>query len=121
MDLNVTKHGQVHLIRLRGSLKLGGGVEDLTATINRLVDEGYAKFVLNLGDVPMIDSSGIGLLVRVHTSALKRNGAVKLVQPSKFAVQTLKLVGVLQLFELKDSDEDAMASFDESGGAAKAG
>ncbi len=117
MDLSVTKHGQVHLIRLRGSLKLGQGVDDLNSNIERLVTEGYSKFVLSIGDVPMIDSRGIGLLVRAHTSALKRGGAVKLVQPSKFAIQTLKLVGVLQLFEVKDSDDDAIASFGEAGAA----
>ena len=119
MDLSVTKHGQVHLLKLRGSLKLGQGVEDLTASIDRLVTEGYSRFVLSIAEVPMIDSSGIGLLVRAHTSALKRGGAMKLVQPSKFAVQTLKLVGVLQLFEVRDSEEDAIASFEA--GAAKVG
>jgi anti-anti-sigma factor len=117
VDLSVTKHGQVHLIKLRGSLKLGQGVEDLTASIDRLVTEGYSKFVLSIADVPMIDSSGIGLLVRAHTSALKRGGAMKLVQPSKFAIQTLKLVGVLQLFEVRDTEADGIASFGEAGAA----
>lgn len=114
MDLSVTKHGQVHLLKLRGSLKLGQGVEDLTVAIERLVNEGYSKFVLSIAEVPMIDSSGIGLLVRAHTSALKRGGAMKLVQPSKFAIQTLTLVGVLQLFEVRPSEEDAIASFGEA-------
>ena len=33
-------------------------------------------------------------------SAKQRGGGVKLVAPSKFVVQTLKLIGVLNLFEI---------------------
>jgi hypothetical protein len=36
---------------------------------------------------------------------------IKLVSPSKFAVQTLKLVGVLNLFEVFDDDDKAVESF----------
>jgi anti-anti-sigma factor len=59
----------------------------------------------------MIDSSGIGLLVRFLASTRQRDGNIKLVQPSKFAVQTLRLVGVLNLFEIFDDDDAAADSF----------
>jgi len=41
----------------------------------------------------------------------KQGGNVKLVPPSKFAVQTLRLVGVLNLFEIFDNDDAAVESF----------
>ena len=66
---------------------------------------------LDLGEMPSIDSSGIGVLVKAMASAKQRGGALKLVNPSKFAIQTLKLVGVLNLFEVFDSEEMAVASF----------
>ena len=109
----MVKNGQVHVVRLRGSLKLGQGVDDLRTALDRLLGEGHAKFILNLAEVPMIDSSGIGLLVRIHTASVKANGAIKLVQPTRLAIQTLKLVGVLSLFEVKASDAEALASFGE--------
>ena len=59
----------------------------------------------------MIDSSGIGILVRSLTSAKQRGGSVKLVNPSKFALQTLKLVGVVNLFEIFQDEDAAVASF----------
>jgi ABC-type transporter Mla MlaB component len=70
-----------------------------------------SRIVLNLSEVSMIDSSGIGLLVRLLASTKHRGGNVKLVQPSKFAVQTLRLVGVLNLFEVFDNDDAAVESF----------
>jgi len=66
---------------------------------------------LDLEDVPTIDSSGIGLLVRHMTMAKQRGGSVKLLKPSKFALQTLKLVRVLNLFEVFDEQQAAVESF----------
>jgi anti-anti-sigma regulatory factor len=59
----------------------------------------------------MIDSIGIGLVVRFLPSTKQRGGNVKLAQPSKFAVQTLRLVGVHNLFEVFDDDAAAVESF----------
>jgi len=59
----------------------------------------------------MIDSSGIGVLVRTLTQAKQHGGTLKLVNPSKFALQTLKIVGLLSLFELFDDDTQAIQSF----------
>lgn len=111
MDINVRKRAQVQLIQLRGQLRLGDPVDELRRTIDEALAEGDARFVLNLAEVPMIDSSGIGLLVKSLASAKKNGGNVKLVQPSTFAVKTLKLVGVLNLFEVYQDDNAAVESF----------
>ena len=38
-------------------------------------------------------------------------GSIKLVQPSKMVLQTLKLVAVLNLFEVFETEEQAVQSF----------
>ncbi len=111
MDINVTKRGGVQVIRLRGPLRMGPAVDSLRQTMEEAVGNGDNRLVLNLAEVAMIDSSGIGLIVRFLASAKQRGGNIKLVQPSKFASQTLRLVGVLNLFEIFDTDDDAVASF----------
>ena len=75
------------------------------------MNAGENRFVLDLEEVPMIDSSGIGLLVRHMTMAKQRGGSLKLLKPSKFALQTLKLVRVLNLFEVFDEQQAAVESF----------
>jgi anti-sigma B factor antagonist len=72
---------------------------------------GDTRLVINFAEVPMIDSSGIGILVKAMAAAKQRGGGVKLVSPSKFVVQTLKLIGVLNLFEIFENDNDAVQSF----------
>jgi anti-sigma B factor antagonist len=111
LDINVRKRGQVQLIQLRGALRMGPGVDGLRQTMEEALRNGDTRLVLNLSEVPMIDSSGIGLVVRFLASTKPRGGNIKLVQPSKFAVQTLRLVGVLKLFEIFDNDDAAVESF----------
>lgn len=111
MDINVRKRSQVLLIQLRGQLRMGPAVDDLRQTMEDSLSAGDTRIVLNLTEVGMIDSSGIGLLVRTLAAAKQRGGSVKFVNPTEFAVKTLRLVGVLTLFEIFDDDEKAVASF----------
>jgi anti-sigma B factor antagonist len=111
LDINVRKRSQAQVVQLRGSLRMGPAVDGLRQTIEELVGNGDTRIIINLSEVSMIDSSGIGLLVRFLASTKQRGGNIKLVQPSKFAVQTLRLVGVLSLFEIFDNDDAAVESF----------
>ena len=111
LDINVRKRAQVQVVQLRGALRTGPAVDGLRQTIEEALGGGDTRIVINLAEVPMIDSSGIGLLVRFLASTKQRGGNIKLVQPSKFAVQTLRLVGVLNLFQIFESDDAAVESF----------
>lgn len=111
MEIDVRNRAGVNLIRLRGDLKMGQPVDSLRQAIEETTEGGGNQLVLNLTDVPMVDSSGIGVLVRTLTSVKQRGGSLKLVNPSKFTTQTLKLVGVLNLFEVFSEEEQALNSF----------
>jgi len=111
VDIDVRSHNQVKIIKLRGRLNLGESVDRMRETFDDMINAGQIYFVVDLGEVAMVDSSGIGLLVRCLTAAKQRSGTLKLLKPSKFAVQTLRLVGVLNLFEIFDNDDKAVESF----------
>jgi len=111
VDINVRKRGEVQLIQLRGPLRMGPAVDGLRQTMEEALRNGDTRLVLNLAEVPMIDSSAIGLVMRILASTKQRGGNLKLVQPSKFAIQTLRLVGVLNLFEVFDNDDAAVESY----------
>lgn len=111
MDINVRRRSEVQVIHLRGALRLGDGVDAFRQAVDEALNTGDVRFVVNLADVPMVDSSGIGVLVKSMASAKQRGGAIKLVNPSKFALQTLRLVGVLGLFEIFETEDKAVESF----------
>jgi anti-sigma B factor antagonist len=111
LDINVRRRSEVQVIQLRGQLRLGSAVDELRQVVEEAVGHGDVRMVLNLAEVPMIDSSGIGLLVRFLASTKQRGGSIKLVRPSKFAVHSLRMVGVLNLFEVFEDDDAAVESF----------
>ncbi len=111
MDINVRKFTDVFVVQLRGDLKIGDAVDGFRQTLEDLLNGGDTRIVVNIAQVPMIDSSGIGVLVRSLTSAKQRGGSLKLVSPSKLAMQTLKIVGLLNLFEIFDDEEVAVQSY----------
>ena len=111
MDIEVRSQGQVKIIKLRGRLSLGESVDRLRATLEDLINAGDNRLVLDLEELATMDSSGIGLLSRFLTSAKQQGGSLKLVNPSKFVVQTLKLVGLLNLFEVFTDSQAAADSF----------
>jgi anti-sigma B factor antagonist len=99
------------LLTIKGRITLGAGVDKLRDTLEDLLASGSKQWVLDVSEVAMIDSSGIGLLVRYLTTAKQQGGALKLLKPTKFALQSLKMIGVLNLFEVFESQEDAISSF----------
>ena len=111
MDIEVRSQGTVKVIKLRGRLALGESVERLRATVEDLLSSGENRLVLDLEELATMDSSGIGLLSRLLTLSKQQGGSLKLVNPSKFVVQTLKLVGLLNLFEVFPDTQAAAASF----------
>jgi anti-sigma B factor antagonist len=112
LEIDVRKREEVQVIHLHGDLKIGEPVDSFRQTVEELFGNGDSRIVVNVGDVPMIDSSGIGALVRLLTIAKQRGGALKLVNPSKLAVQTLKIVGLLNLFEIYNDEGEAISSFE---------
>ena len=111
VDIEVRSQGTVKVIKLRGRLALGESVERLRATVEDLLSSGENRLVLDLEELATMDSSGIGLLSRLLTLSKQQGGSLKLVNPSKFVVQTLKLVGLLNLFEVFPETQAAAASF----------
>ncbi|HTQ61438.1 MAG TPA: STAS domain-containing protein [Candidatus Solibacter sp.] len=111
MNIETSADNGVHIVKLTGRFCMGPGLDDFNATVGDLLRQSHNKIVLDLEEVPTIDSSGIGVLVRYLTTAKKSGGAIRLLKPSKFTVQTLKMVGVLNLFSTYDDLPEALASF----------
>jgi len=111
LDIETKTVDGVKLVKLKGRLSMGPPLDRFNAAMNELLTQGQSRIVLDLEEVPTIDSSGIGMLVRHLTMAKQGGGAIRLLKPSKFTVQTLKMVGLLNLFTTFDESKDAVASF----------
>ena len=111
MDIETKSLDGIKLIKLKGRLSMGPPLDRFNSAMAELLGQNQFKIILDLEEVPTIDSSGIGMFVRYLTSCKQGGGAIRLLKPSKFTVQTLKMVGLLNLFNTYDEQQAAVDSF----------
>ena len=115
MDVGVRDLGNVTVLDLSGKLTRGDGGPELRATVDRLLADGRVRILLNLAQVPYMDSAGISELVATHKKAAITGGAVKLLNPLKRVYDILQLVKLDSIFETYQDEATAVASFGASG------
>ena len=112
MSLSIkTRHEDgVTVLELSGRLTIGEPVLSLRDSVRGAVADGGLKFVLNLGQVSYIDSSGLGELVSIYTTVRNKKGDVKLLKLTTKARDLLQMTKLLTVFDTFDEEADALAS-----------
>jgi anti-sigma B factor antagonist len=72
------------------------------------------KIVLNLAEVPYIDSAGLGEVVRTYTTVSRQGGQLKLLNLTKRITDLLAITKLLTVFDTYDSETEAVRSFSAS-------
>jgi anti-sigma B factor antagonist len=111
MQIEQRTVGEVTVIDLKGKMTLGEGDELLRDKVNSLLQQGMRKLVLNLAEVPYIDSAGLGEIVRTYTTVSRQGGQLKLLSLTKRITDLLSITKLLTVFETFDSEKDAVGSF----------
>ena len=101
----------VTILDLQGKMLIGEGDELLREKINQLVENGTERIVLNLAEVPYVDSAGLGEIVRCYTTVSRKNGKLKLLHLTKRIHDLLSITKLLTVFEVYDTEEEAVKSF----------
>ena len=114
MQIEQRPVGDVVILDIKGKITLGEGDELLKDKVNSLVNQGHKKVVLNLADVPYIDSAGLGEIVRTYTTVSRQGGSLKLLNLTKRITDLLSITKLLTVFETFDSENDAVRSFSAS-------
>src|SRR5919112_884307 len=114
MQIVERKNVDVVVLDMKGKITLGEGDELLKDKVNSLVNQGQRKIVLNLAEVPYIDSAGLGEIVRTYTTVSRQGGRLKLLNLTKRITDLLSITKLLTVFETYDSEADAVRSFSSS-------
>jgi anti-sigma B factor antagonist len=114
MQIDERNVGDVVVLDLKGKVTLGQGDELLKDKVNSLVNQGHRKIILNLADVPYVDSAGLGEIVRTYTTVSKNGGSLKLLNLTKRITDLLAITKLLTVFETFDGESEAVRSFSAS-------
>jgi len=101
----------VTILDLKGKITLGEGDEALREKINQLISGNKKRILLNLAEVPYIDSAGLGEVVRTYTTVSRQGGKLKLLNLTKRIQDLLAITKLLTVFETYESEPDAIKSF----------
>lgn len=111
MQIDERKTGDVVILDIKGRVMLGEGDEILKDKVNSVLAEGFKKIVLNLAEVPYIDSAGLGEIVRTFTTVSRQGGSLKLLNLTKRITDLLSITKLLTVFDTYDSENEAVQSF----------
>lgn len=111
MQIEERQVGEVTILDLKGKITLNEGDEVLKDKINSLILQNRKRILLNLAEVPYIDSAGLGEIVRTYTTVSRQGGQLKLVNLTKRITDLLMITKLLTVFETFDVEQDALKSF----------
>jgi anti-sigma B factor antagonist len=111
MAINLRTSEKVTILDLQGNLTIGAAEEEFVRTVTQLLEEGQKQLLVNMADVPFIDSSGIGGLIKSFTRVKNAGGKLKLLNPSRNTRQLLSITGLLSVLEVFDDQATALSSF----------
>jgi anti-sigma B factor antagonist len=106
-----TRHvGDVAVLEISGRITLGEGNVMLREIVRELLDKGNKKIVLDLDEVQYVDSSGIGELVKTHTTVRNQGGQLRLINLNKRVNDLLQMTRLSAVFDIARDEASAVAS-----------
>lgn len=113
MDINIEERliGPVTILDIVGKLTMDRGAEHLKERIDRLLSQGRTHIVLNLKNVPYVDSGGLGQMVASYGSVMRTGGALKLLNVNSRNHDLLSITRLVTVFESFGSEDEAVHSF----------
>jgi anti-anti-sigma factor len=120
MRVRAERVGSAVFVDLEGPLTVEADTHQLHDLVTSVTQLGPYGVVLNLGDVPLLDCSGIGQLVQLSNQVRESGGTLILVNVDGRQRRLLQILGLLTMFHLLDSRQEATAWCQSAAGTATA-
>ena len=109
MRLESQVYDGVCILRLHGRFVTGSDAAFVSAR-NSLEENGIAKSVIDLRDVPYIDSTGLAFVVELHNSLASRGGQLFLADANPRVREVLEMTRIAEIIPMYEDVEAAEAA-----------
>jgi anti-sigma B factor antagonist len=116
LELSVSKVDSIAVATLKGTIVAGNDKELLVSKAEELLNGGETRIILDLGQVNYVDSTGIGALVHIHTTAERKGAAVRLLNLTKRIHDVLQITRLSSVFGIYSDLQKAIESFEGGAG-----
>jgi anti-sigma B factor antagonist len=111
MQLTTKDDGRVTILTVDGNLVIGESESLFKRTVVRLLEEGKVNLLVDMRQVNLLDSSGLGALVRAMTNSQKEGGQTKILGAGPQVKRLLEMTKLDSVFENFTDMETAVSSF----------
>ena len=101
------------LFEFKGDILGGPDGNKFIDELHAFKEEGKHNFVVDLGKVRFMNSSGLGMLIRALTTVRNAGGDLRLARVAKNIQSLLVITRLITVFKHSEKVDDALSSFDE--------
>jgi anti-anti-sigma factor len=101
----------IYFVDIHGRLTIGDPSEHLSNFMQDLVAKGARKVIVNLNEIPQIDSSGISALVKLSIALARQGGGLHLVCGDGRVRDALTVTRLVEAIPTYTSEATAKADF----------
>jgi|WetSurMetagenome_2_1015567.scaffolds.fasta_scaffold100585_2 anti-sigma B factor antagonist len=111
MKVKVEEKYQAAIIELSGNLVGGENAELFRKKLYELIEQKKKNIVVNMTNVKMVNSTGIGILISGFTSLKNAGGDLKLAHISDNVKGVLSITKLNQVFHVYSGVDEALKAF----------
>jgi anti-anti-sigma factor len=101
---------RIAILEVHGPLTASEGDSGLRKAVRAALDAGARTVILNLGDVPAVDSSGVAQLASGHLTSANQGARFKLCCLSQKLKDVFVITRLNSVFDAYETEADAIAS-----------
>lgn len=100
-------------------IKVGGEIDLFTAPklkqkLDRVIDGGGARVLIDLSDTSFVDSTALGVLIGAARRLRSRQGTMVIVNTDQSIAKTFEITGLDSIFTIRATREQALLAFSET-------
>jgi len=111
MKISERSLSDVTVLDMEGRITADSPVRVLGATVRALLQKGHKRILVNMEQVPFIDSTGLADIVEAYTTTRRQGGDFKLENLTPHVRELLRITMLSTVLQVFDSEADALASF----------
>jgi len=110
IDITARDEGEITVVEIEGKMNTGAS-PDAEKFLNALLEDGVTKILLNLENLDFIASTGLRVILATGKKLAGVSGKLAICSPNLTVMDVLKMSGFSQMFNVFDSEEEALSNF----------
>ncbi len=106
--LTFEKSDDVTIVRLRADASELDSLDKTMSEMNQLIDEGHHKLIIDLGDVELLQSAGLGAFVAIDKRLASLDGRIRLVKLRPYVAELFEMTGLDSVLEIFANEKAAL-------------